>query len=87
MLIELVDVGGRMLRVVVSLPEADKRWLVRRATQEGVSMTELIRRAVRLFREQGGAERPAFEELLERTAGTWKHGDGLRYQRKTRREW
>jgi Arc/MetJ-type ribon-helix-helix transcriptional regulator len=76
-----------MVRTVVSLPDDDKRWLDRRAAQEGVSMTELIRRAVRLLREQGGAERPAFEELLERTAGTWKRGDGLRYQRKTRREW
>ena len=76
-----------MVRTVISLPDDDKRWLDRRAAQEGVPMTELIRRAVRLLREHGGAERPPFEELLERTRGTWKHGDGLRYQRKTRREW
>ena len=76
-----------MVRTVVSLEEDDKRWLDERAEQEGVPMTELIRRAVRLLRQQGGRPRPGLEELLDRTAGVWEHGDGLKYLQRMRREW
>lgn len=76
-----------MVRTVVSLEDDDKRWLDERAQKEGVPMTELIRRAVRLLRQQSRRERPELSELLERTAGLWRHGDGLKYQEKTRREW
>jgi len=76
-----------MVRTVVSLEDDDKRWLDERAEEEGVPMTELIRRAVRLLRQQGGRKRPRFDELLNQTAGVWKHGDGLKYQHRIRREW
>jgi len=76
-----------MVRTVVSLEEGDKRWLDERAHEEGVPMTELIRRAVHLLRQQGARKRPGLEELLDQTAGAWKHGDGLKYQEKIRREW
>jgi len=76
-----------MVRTVVSLEESDKRWLDERAAAEGVPMTEMIRRAVRLLRRQSRRRTPGLDDLLDRTAGVWKRGDGLAYQRKMRREW
>ena len=76
-----------MIRTVVSLDEDDKRWLDRRAGQEGVSMTELIRRAVRLLRGQTAEDYRSLEQLLAATSGIWKHGDGLEYQNRLRDEW
>ena len=76
-----------MVRTVISLEEQDKRWLDRTAHSEGVPMTELIRRAVRLLRQQLRRERPGLDDVLDRTSGSWTLGDGLAYQRKARREW
>lgn len=76
-----------MVRTVISLDEDEKRWLDERAAEEGVPMTELIRRAVRLLREHSRLERPEWDDLLNRTAGLWKHGDGLEYQERVRGEW
>jgi hypothetical protein len=76
-----------MVRTLISLDEDDKKWLDERAAAEGVAMTELIRRAVRLLRQQARRPRPGLNELLKRTSGVWRQGDGLEYQRKTRREW
>jgi Arc/MetJ-type ribon-helix-helix transcriptional regulator len=76
-----------MVRTVISLDEDDKRWLDLRAEQEGVSMTELIRRAVRLLRGQTAEDYRSLEELLAATSGIWKQGDGLEYQNRLRDEW
>jgi len=76
-----------MIRTVISLDEDDKRWLDRRAEHEGVPMTELIRRAVRLLRGQTAEEYSSLEELLRATSGSWKHGDGLEHQKRLRDEW
>ena len=76
-----------MVRVVVSLEETDKRWLEECAEAEGVSMTEIVRRAVRRLREQTRRRQPGLEERLEETAGIWRRGDGLEYQKRARREW
>jgi len=76
-----------MVRTVVSLETNDKRWLDERAAAEGVPMTEMVRRAVRLLRQQSRRRPPGLEDLLDRTAGVWKRGDGLTYQKKMRREW
>jgi hypothetical protein len=81
-----------MVRTVISLDEADKQWLDERAAAEGVPMTEIIRRAVRRLREDRGADAASAtgtttEDLLERTRGTWQHGDGLEYQERLRGEW
>ena len=76
-----------MVRTVISLDAKEKLWLDRAARAEGVPMTELIRRAVRLLREQSRRERPNLDDLLDATSGSFKLGDGLTYQRKVRREW
>ena len=74
-----------MIRTVVSLDEDDKRWLDRRAQEEGVPMTELVRRAVRRLRAED--ERPSFDDVVEASRGIWKQGDGLKWQEELRREW
>ena len=76
-----------MTRTVIALEEADKEWLDRRADEEGVPMTELVRRAVKLLREQTPVAERERAELLRATRGTWKHGDGLAYQERLRAEW
>lgn len=76
-----------MIRTIISLDPEDKAWLDRRAKQERTRMAVLVRRAIRRFREQCGPERSDFDRLLRDTAGTWKRGDGLAYQRRLRREW
>lgn len=76
-----------MVRTVVSLEEEDKAWLDRRAEEERVSMAELIRRAVRRYRESSEPEARSLQQLLEETSGIWKGEDGLTYQLGARDEW
>lgn len=76
-----------MVRTVISLEDDDKRWLDRMAAEEGVSMTEIVRRAVRLLRARTPTAPRSPDELLEATRGLWKAGDGLAWQQKLRREW
>lgn len=37
--------------------------------------------------EKAESGRSRFQELLEKTRGTWKGGDGLEYQIRIREEW
>jgi hypothetical protein len=76
-----------MARAVINLDPKDKAWLERKAKEERVPLARLIERAVRRLREESEPPRPAFSELLVRTRGLWKHGDGLTYQRARRAEW
>jgi hypothetical protein len=76
-----------MVRTVISLDATEKRWLDKKARAEGVPMTEIVRLAIRRFREASGEEGPSFEDLLQETKGIWAKGDGLEYQRKVRDEW
>jgi len=76
-----------MVRTVVSLDPDDKEWLDRKAQQEHVSMTEIVRRAVKRMREETAAAPGSFETLLRETAGVWREGDGLQYQQHLREEW
>ena len=77
-----------VVRTVVSLDERDKKWLDRKAREQGVTMTTLVRQAIRDLRMRGGASNdaePAFEEILRMTKGTWKKGDAAVWVRKMRR--
>ena len=57
-----------MSRTIISLPDEDKTWLVRQASSQQVPMTELVRRAVREYRQRHGNSRPRrLTELLDRT--------------------
>jgi hypothetical protein len=77
-----------MVRTVVSLDEHDKEWLDRKAREQGVTMTTLVRQAIRDLRMRRGAARtgePAFEEILRMTKGTWRKGDAATWVRRMRR--
>ncbi|MEA2563260.1 MAG: hypothetical protein QOH06_4764 [Acidobacteriota bacterium] len=78
-----------MIRTLISLEDEDKRWLDRRAKEEGATMAHVVRTAVRRYREQCEREagEPSMEELLQRTSGLWKGGDGLEAQLRLRGEW
>lgn len=76
-----------MVRTVVSLDERDKKWLDRKAREQGVTMTTLVRQAIRDLRMRRGAVRnaePAFEEILRMTKATWTKGDAAAWVRKMR---
>jgi hypothetical protein len=79
--------SSSVIRTVISLTEDDKAWLDRRAQEEGVTMTEVLRRSVRFYRSVSDPADADFSSLLDRTAGTWKQGDALEYQRRERAEW
>jgi hypothetical protein len=78
---------SEVVRTVISVTDDDKAWLDRRAHEEGTTMTEVVRRAVRFYRSVCDPEDADFASLLDRTAGTWRQGDGLEYQRRVRAEW
>jgi Arc/MetJ-type ribon-helix-helix transcriptional regulator len=85
MFAELIS-EGILIRTVISLDERDKRWLDRKAAEEGVSMTEVIRRAVRHMRA-AEKNRQTFEKLLGATKSIGTGEDGLVIQKRLRDEW
>ena len=76
-----------MVRTVIGLEEEDKAWLDRQSAEKQVSMAELVRRALRRYREACEREDRPLEQLLTDTSGIWKGGDGLAYQNEIRGEW
>lgn len=76
-----------MIRIVVSLTEDDKSWLDRTATRHGVSMTEVVREAIRQMRAAAHVESPEWADLLARTRGLWSGPDGLAWQEQLRDGW
>lgn len=72
-----------MPRTLINLDAADKAWLKREAGRWRVSMTELVRQAVRSFRmEQQRVDRSTFDEAQAQTAGIWRSGDGLAWRQR-----
>ena len=76
-----------MIRTVISLDEESKEWLAQQARAENVSTAEIIRTAVRKYRDEKKREALPLSELLKQTSGMWKGEDGLVYQRRLRKEW
>jgi hypothetical protein len=76
-----------MIRTVISLDEESKKWLDQQAREENISAAELIRTAVRKYRDEKRREALPLKDLLTQTSGIWKRGDGLTYQRRLRKEW
>jgi len=76
-----------VVRTLISLDADDKLWLDRVARSEGIPMTRVVRRAIRRLREEREDAPHGFERLLRETAGIWRRGDGLHYQRRMRTEW
>lgn len=75
-----------MVRTVVSIDDDDKQWLDYEAASHGTTMTAVVREAIAVYRHIKENEQN-IEELLDATKGSWKHGDGLEYQLKSRKEW
>ena len=76
-----------MIRTVISLDEESKKWLDQQAREENISAAELIRTALRKYRDEKKREALPLKDLLKQTSGIWKQGDGLTYQRRLRKEW
>jgi hypothetical protein len=76
-----------MIRTLISLDPEDKLWLDRKAEEENVSMTQLVRTAIRHYREECEASTPTLDRLLEETAGIRQGEDGLSVQLRLREEW
>jgi hypothetical protein len=70
--------------MLISLEENDRNRLEQQARETGVPMSEVVRRAIRRTQESG--QKP-MKDLLASTKGLWRQGDGLRYQRRVRKEW
>jgi hypothetical protein len=73
-----------MTRMLISLEESDRLWLEQKARESGEPMAAVVRQAIRLAREN---EQKPMKDLLASTQGLWDKGDGLRYQRRIRKEW
>ena len=76
-----------MIRTVISLDPESKEWLDQQARQENISTAELIRTAVRKYRDEKREETPSMDDLLRQTSGIWKAGNALAYQRGLRKQW
>jgi hypothetical protein len=76
-----------MIRTIISLDEESKKWLDQQAREENISTAELIRTAVKKYRDEKRREALPLEDLLKQTSGIWKRGDSLTYQRRLRKEW
>ncbi len=73
-----------MTRTVIALDNDIKKWIDAKAAQDGVPMTEVVRRALQQYRER---EEQSVERLLSETSGIWTAGGGLEYQQNLRDEW
>lgn len=77
-----------MQRTTISLEPEELDWLAHRAELEHVPQTEVVRRALQLYRKKSevrGAQ--SFEELARLTSGILKGEDGLITQQRLRDEW
>ncbi len=61
---------ARMVRMIVSLPEEDKKWLEAESRRRKISVSELIRLAIREFqnRVEGEERRAALARVAEKSA-------------------
>ena len=59
-----------MQRTIISLEPEYREWLADQAQREHVPQTEVVRRALRLYREKSESQAPqSFEELARLTCG------------------
>lgn len=72
-------------RTIITISEQEKRWLAAYSGLHNVSLAEAVRRGIACLRAAEGPN--AYRRIVERTAGIWKRGDGLRYQEEVRSEW
>lgn len=77
-----------MLRTTINLEPEERDWLAHRAQVEHVPQTEVVRRALQLYRKKAEArEAQSFEELARLTSGILQGEDGLIAQQYLRDDW
>jgi len=78
---------ARMTRTIISLPEDEKKWLESYGRRNRISSAEVVRRAIREFRQ--GKPARSLKAVLGETAGTWTSvkGDSRDYIDAMRKEW
>lgn len=75
-----------MVRTIVTVEDADKRWLDRFSHRHGQSTAQTIRIAIKDFQKQ--SRQSDYKKALEATAGLLKgKDDSVRFVRKLRDEW
>jgi hypothetical protein len=76
-----------MVRMIVSLPEREKRWLESSSRRMGVSAAELVRRAVSGMRTSEPIL--TYRTAVRACAGTWRsaRGDSQEMVNALRRGW
>jgi hypothetical protein len=72
-------------RIIITIPDEDKIWLESYSKVHQISVAEAIRQGIGELKKS--QSQPTYRQLVERTAGIWKKGDGLEYQEKMRAEW
>lgn len=77
-----------MRRTIISLEPECREWLVEQASHEHVSQAEVVRRALRLYREKMEyCVSHSFEKLAWQTSGLQQGEDGMALQQRLRGEW
>ncbi len=76
-----------MTRTIITLEEADKRWLDRYSLRHKQSTAETIRQAIKEYQKKARDE--SYQATLKAVAGIWKDDpeDSVEYIRKLRSEW
>lgn len=72
-------------RIIITVPEKDKRWLENYSKMYGISIAEAIRKAIFKLRHEEGGD--TYHRLVREAQGIWEKGEGLKYQEKLRSEW
>lgn len=72
-------------RTIITISEQEKRWLAAYSGLHGVSLAEAIRRGIACLKTAEGHN--AYCKFVQNTAGIWKQGDALTYQKEIRSEW
>ena len=72
-------------RLIVTLPEEDRKWLDGYSHAHCIPVAEAVRRGIRKLKDDDDAG--TYGNLLEKTGGLWEKGDGLNYQENIRSEW
>jgi hypothetical protein len=78
---------ARMTRMIISIPEDEKAWLVSYSRRHRLSSAEVIRRAIREFRRKKSEK--GLAAVLRETAGIWTSpkGGSLDHVGALRQEW
>jgi hypothetical protein len=60
---------ARMTRTIISIPEDEKRWLESYGRRHRISSAEVVRRAIREYRQKKSEK--CLAGVLQDTAGSW----------------